>query len=285
MHWALRKHGGKGAMMPEWVFVMKHKMGAFDKRTLLAFSASLFLLICVVFAFVFGGDWLGINTQGDVETLLSQIRESPWAPLMVLAVYSLIGLTGAPQFMLMAAAVVIFGPLIGFAYAWLGTVFSACVGFLVGHYMGGEVIRRFAGERVNRMSQKIGDHGVVASILVRVVPTAPFAVVNMMAGASHIGFGQYLIGTLLGVVPKAALIAYIGASLSGFIEERNPLDLALLGLVLLLWVGVGFYVQRWVRREKREPDAVRSPALATATSQRADAAESVRRTTNAKEVA
>ena len=271
--------------MGAWMPVIRRHVGALDTRTLIALGASLFLLICVIFAFVYGGDWLGIKTQGDVEARLSQFRETYWAPLVVLAIYSLIGLTGAPQFMLMAAAVVIFGPLIGFVYAWLGTVFSACVGFFVGHYMGSEVIRRFAGPRINRISQRIGDHGVVASILVRVVPTAPFAVVNMVAGASHIAFGQYFIGTLLGVLPKAALIAYIGASLSGFIEERNPFDLALLGLVLLIWVGVGFYVQRWVRRTRKDLEVPSGPALATAATTQAADEKDRAKTPDAREVA
>ncbi len=259
--------------MSEWASVLKRKIDALDSRALAALSASLFLLIAVVFAFVYGGDWLGITTQGDVEVRLAQFRETLWAPFVVLGVFSLIGLTGAPQFMLMAAAVVIFGPFIGFLYAWLGTVFSACVGFWVGHYMGSDVIRRFAGERINAISQKIGNHGVVASILVRLVPTAPFAVVNMVAGASHIGFGQYFMGTLLGVVPKAALIAYIGASLSSFLEERNPFDLALLGLVLALWVGIGFYVQRWVRRTRRVSEEGQRPLAADAMGAQADAKE------------
>jgi len=264
---------------------IKHRIGRFDKRTWLALGASLFLLFCVVLAFMYGGDWLGIKTQGDVESRLNQFRGTDWAPLVVLIIYSLIGLTGAPQFMLMAAAVVIFGPLVGFIYAWLGTVFSACVGFWVGHYMGSEVIRRFAGERINRISQRIGDHGVMASILVRLVPTAPFAVVNMVAGASHIAFGQYFVGTFIGVMPKAALIAYIGASLSGFIEERNPFDLALLGLVLLLWAGIGFYVQRWVRRTRKTSETTSGLTLATTTTRAADAVERRACEKNDREVA
>ena len=270
--------------MTEWMSVIKRKIGVCDIRALMALGASLFLLIAVVLAFVYGGDFLGIKSQGDVETRLDAIRETPWAPLMVLAIYSVIGLTGAPQFMLMAAAVVIFGPLIGFFYAWLGTVFSACVGFWVGHYMGSDVIRRFAGERVNRMSQKIGDHGVMASILVRLVPTAPFAVVNMVAGASHIGFGQYFAGTFVGVMPKAALIAYIGASLSEFLSDGNPLDLALLGLVLLLWVAIGYFVQRWVRRIKPAPEKVQDTIVAPTNSQSVTAAEDTGRGSGAQEV-
>ncbi len=241
--------------MPERVTAAIRWVKTQEKRALTAALVSLLLLLGVVVGFVYGGAWLDINDQADVEALLGKVRSTPWAPVVVLAVYSVVGLTGFPQFMLMAAAVVIFGPTIGFLYAWLGTVFSAHVGFGVGHFMAGKVMRKYAGARINRVSQRIGDHGIVASILVRVVPTAPFAVVNMMAGASHIAFGQYFIGTLLGVMPKAALVAYIGASLSDFIEKGDPKALFLLGLVLLLWVGVGIWVQRLVRRLRLESEA------------------------------
>jgi phospholipase D1/2 len=45
---------------------------------------------------------------------------------------------------------------------------------------------------------------VPAIVAVRIVPVAPFAVINLFTGASHIRLRDYLIGTLLGMIPGAA---------------------------------------------------------------------------------
>ena len=57
--------------------------------------------------------------------------------------------------------------------------------YSVGSLLGRETVRRFAGAQVSRLSRRIARHGLTAILIVRILPVAPFTVVNVMAGASR----------------------------------------------------------------------------------------------------
>ncbi len=222
------------------------------------------LLAALVGIFLFGGSWLSLEGQGDVEALIQKARQTLWAPIAVIVVFTLIGFTGFPQFILMAATVVLFGPWFGFLYAWLGTVFSACFGFWVGHFMGADLLRRYGGGRIKWISERLGRHGLLASGLVRLVPTGPFVMVNLTAGVSHIGFPQFLLGTLIGVIPKAALMAFLGASLFEFLASRDPQALIIGALALAVWGLIARLIWRFFQKASGKGDEKADPIGDTA---------------------
>jgi len=43
--------------------------------------------------------------------------------------------------------------------------------------------------------------GILTVAMIRNIPVAPFTIVNLIAGASHIRLKDYLIGTALGMLP------------------------------------------------------------------------------------
>jgi uncharacterized membrane protein YdjX (TVP38/TMEM64 family) len=49
---------------------------------------------------------------------------------------------------------------------------------------------------------------VLAVIVIRMLPIAPFAIVNMIAGASHLRIKDFVLGTMLGMLPGTLLIAF-----------------------------------------------------------------------------
>jgi uncharacterized membrane protein YdjX (TVP38/TMEM64 family) len=79
--------------------------------------------------------------------------------------------------------------------------------------------------------------GVLAMALVRNLPVAPFGLVNLIAGASHIHFRDYLLGTALGMLPGVLAITLLGDSLGRLIRQPSwtnvLLALAVIGCILL----------------------------------------------------
>ena len=47
----------------------------------------------------------------------------------------------------------------------------------------------------------IAKRGILAVVVIRMLPVAPFTVVNIVAGASQISLRDFLVGTLLGMAP------------------------------------------------------------------------------------
>lgn len=212
--------------------------------TSLAISAGLFGF--VIFMFAFGEGLIRLEGEGELRNWLVNASESAWAPVAVFAIYIVLGLTGFPQFFLIGATVFAFRDqmLTGVFYAWAATMASASFNFALGHFFGAGAVRRFGGARLNSLSAFVGRRGILASAIVRVVPSAPFIVVNMAAGLSHIPYWKFALGTGVGILPKILVIALVGTSALEFFLSREPRDLAVIIIVVAAWLAILYAVRK-----------------------------------------
>ena len=86
-------------------------------------------------------------------------------------------------------------PVLGIVYALIGATMSGAMTFAIGRHLSRETVRRLAGRRLNDLSRRLGERGLLAIVFVRVVPVGPFSIVNIVAGASHIRWRDFLLGT------------------------------------------------------------------------------------------
>jgi uncharacterized membrane protein YdjX (TVP38/TMEM64 family) len=149
-----------------------------------------------------------------------------------------------PVMALITATALTFGPLLGFTYSLLGCLVSATLTYSLGYLLGHETVRRLASAQLHRLSRRIAQHGLLAILIVRIVPVAPFVVLNVVAGASHIRLRDFVLGTFLGMLPGLLLMTMFGHQLEDAI--RHPK----LGTLLVL-VGLAALIvllTAWVRR-------------------------------------
>lgn len=234
-----------------------------DARALRAVSISVGLFLGVALIVVMGKT-TAIFDDDDAPWIrwLQARAESPWALPATIAVFAAASFLGAPQFVLIAAAVVALGPTRGFFYAWLATMVSAGLNFQVGRAFGADVLRRYGGAVVNRASRFVGRNGFMAALLVRIVPSAPFVVVNMAAGVSHMRPLAFLAGTGLGIIPKTAFVAFAGHGLVELVSGDWRMA-ALLALGAGLWLAAMLIVRRMLSERvaaEPEPPPVPPPA-------------------------
>jgi uncharacterized membrane protein YdjX (TVP38/TMEM64 family) len=212
-------------------------------RTLLV---SFLLFGGVGFVFVFGAQVLGFSGEATVERWMGAAH-GPLALPIAVAAFAALAFVGVPQFMLIAAAVVAFGGWVGFAYSWIGTMVSAMVGFYIGRAAGAKALARFSGDGVKRFMDHLGRNGFLASLIVRLVPSAPFIVVNMAAGVTPMRALDFAGGTALGIVPKIALTAFAGASIARILRGEIGRDLLWLLLLVAAWIVLGWGARLWLR--------------------------------------
>ncbi|MGF1456899.1 MAG: TVP38/TMEM64 family protein [Alphaproteobacteria bacterium] len=201
----------------------------------------------------------------DFSAVFDAARESPWAAALVTGSYVLLNFAGVPQFLLVGATVIVFGPWLGFVYAWFGTLVSSSVGFWLGHFFGAELLRRFGGARVNRISERFARRGALAAATVRVVPAGPAILVNMAFGMSHVSYGKFLLGTGLGIFPKVGLIALVGEGVFGLLSGGNLMVVGSIAGLVMVWLGAFWFMKRsarrWQSRASADPStAVQGPA-------------------------
>jgi uncharacterized membrane protein YdjX (TVP38/TMEM64 family) len=92
----------------------------------------------------------------------------------------------------------------------------------------------------------------MASLIVRLVPSAPFIVVNMAAGVTPMRFSHFLAGTAIGIVPKIALTAFAGNSIVQAMKGGGYQPVILLILAALVWLAAGFVARRWMKHDGNE---------------------------------
>ena len=67
---------------------------------------------------------------------------------------------------------------------------------------------------------------MLAVTAVRMVPAAPFTVVNLAAGASRIPFIDYMLGTVLGMLPGLVLMSALGYQIFNVLTAPTPLNVS-----------------------------------------------------------
>lgn len=234
------------------LFAFLTNMDAKAWRTLLV---SFVLFGGVGIVFLFGASVLGFDGEATVEEWLGLAAHGPWALPVAVAAFAILAFIGVPQFVLIAAAVVAFGPWAGLAYSWIGTMVSAAIGFWLGRAAGAKTLERFSGEGVRQFMGLVGRNGFLASLIVRLAPSAPFIVVNMAAGVTPMRARDFLAGTGIGIIPKIALTAFAGAAIVQTMKEGLGGHVVLLAAIAVGWVGVGVAARAWLKRREREADS------------------------------
>lgn len=190
---------------------------------------------------------LSVATLTDVG---EQLGALPLAPAIVLVSYVAASLVAVPITLLIAATGLVFGAWPGAAYAVGGTILAAAATYYVGAWLGRDAVRKLAGARANRLSERIGRRGLVTVMILRLLPIAPFTIVNLVAGASHIGIRDFLLGTVLGMVPGVVLTVTFAHQLVAAIRHPGGPSLAWLVAIGAALVGLSVTLQRLLRRHQ-----------------------------------
>ncbi|HEX2560958.1 TVP38/TMEM64 family protein [Phenylobacterium sp.] len=218
-----------------------------DAKAFRALAISFVLFGGVGVVFLFGSQVLGFDGEATVEEWLGLAADGPWALPAAVAAFALLAFLGVPQFVLIAAAVVAFGPFTGFAYSWIGTMDSSIVGFGVGRLAGARTLESFSGDSVKQFTELVGRNGFWASLIVRLVPSAPFIVVNMAAGVTPMRLRSFLAGTGLGIIPKIVLTAFAGNSIVQVMRGEWASHLPMLIGIAAVWLIIGWYARKWLK--------------------------------------
>lgn len=213
----------------------------------------------VLFAAVLtlGGAWkwtpLGsLLTPETVEQWANRADGFPAAPLLVIGAFVIGGLAAVPVTLLIAATAFLFGPGEGFAYSLTGSFLSAMASYGIGRLLGRKRIGQIGGRRLYRLSRLLRRRGLVAVATVRVVPVAPFTIVNLAAGAFRIRPLDFALGTVIGMAPGLIAITIFGERISNAV--RHPGIESFLGLAVL--AALIFAAAEWVRRRLKDRESV-----------------------------
>ena len=173
------------------------------------------------------------------------MRNNPARPLIILGGYIVGSLLLVPVTALILATALVFGPLLGSAYSFAGCFLGAAGTYALGYFLGQDFVQQFLGSKWKRVEHKIGQAGIIAVATIRLLPVAPFTIVNVISGAFRVPLRDYVIGTLLGMAPGIVLINLFAHQFESAV--RNP-GVGSYTLLIAL-VAVSVLGTLWLRRK------------------------------------
>ena len=178
--------------------------------------------------------------------LARSAADNPWVPLLIAVFYTPAAFVLFPRPLITLFAVVALGTWPGFTCAFAGTMIAAAVTYLIGRRLDRALVRRLAGRRLGRVSRFLYRRGTLAMVAVRLVPLAPFAVVNVVAGAMGIRAGRFLAGTALGLLPGALITTLFGTELTRGLRDPHSMHVGLCVGAVTALVAAVWAVRRWL---------------------------------------
>lgn len=123
----------------------------------------------------------------------------------------------------------LFGTWIGGAAAWIAATIGATLIFLAARTAFGDVLRARAGSWLTRLGEGFRNNAFNYLLVLRLTPVAPFFVVNLAPAFFNVKLRDYVLATLLGMIPGAFVYASVGAGLRAALETgaaANPNEAA-----------------------------------------------------------
>jgi uncharacterized membrane protein YdjX (TVP38/TMEM64 family) len=180
----------------------------------------------------------------SLAQVMAAFADSRLAPVYVIAGFLAGGIVAFPLLVMIAATAAAFGPFLGFTYALLGSIANALLTYAIGAWLGAAPLRSLHGPRLNRIRAAFARSGIAGIAVIRLVPVAPFTIVNMVAGATRIPLPDYVVGTVLGLLPGLLVMSSLGHQLFSFMVAPTTSGFLVLAGAVIVWALVAIGAQR-----------------------------------------
>jgi pyruvate/2-oxoglutarate dehydrogenase complex dihydrolipoamide dehydrogenase (E3) component/uncharacterized membrane protein YdjX (TVP38/TMEM64 family) len=113
-----------------------------------------------------------------------------------------------------------YGVVVGTPLVWVSANLGAAAAFLLGRTVARDAIARrvAANPRFAAIDRAVGREGLKIVLLTRLSPAFPFSLLNYAYGLTTVGFRDYVVGSLVGMVPGTLMYVYLGSLLTSVTE-------------------------------------------------------------------
>jgi len=194
-------------------------------------------------------------TARRITTILDAVRAKPWAPALLVGLYTIIAPLGLPISPLLIGGAVLFGPWWGGWWNLCGMYLGSIVSFVVGRRLGRDFVARILGEhRVARMDRLLQRHAFWTLVRIRFIPV-PFPVVNFGAALVGVELPTFAVTTAIGMAPASWIYTYFWATLAHSAEGQRSSVLIQLIIALALILVITLVPTWWMRKRGQDPRA------------------------------
>jgi len=183
------------------------------KRRLAILRLAVFASL-IVAALVVAWRWgyFQLDERQKLGELAHRVHTMRWSEAAYVCIYAVAIAAVLPAAVMTLLGGAVFGAWEGAALAWLGAMVGTCLAHMLARRVLRSAILRTLGEhRILRRLRERAD--IMALFRLRILPVAPFATLDYLAGAAGVALGRVLAATAIGVIPSVAAYSYVGAEL------------------------------------------------------------------------
>ncbi len=196
------------------------------------------LAVAAITVVVAAAGWTDANRLRD-----SVAGAGPLAPFVFALLFAVLTLAPWPKNVMSAAAGFLFGMPVGVLAVLAGANLGALVAFGLARALGRDAVVRWTGPGLVRAEEVLQRRGFLSVLVARLVPVVPFTIINYAAGLSPVRLRDYVLATLIGMLPGT--VTYVALGAYGREPRSWEFAAALGALVALTAIGA-----LWARRRR-----------------------------------
>lgn len=174
----------------------------------------------------------------------------PLGPFLALLAFCVASTLMVPVTVLIITSALLFEPWTAAIIALLGSLTATTMSYGIGRYFWSGAVARFVGTRLRNLTRRLSTTGIVSVALVRIIPVAPFAVINLVAGSARVPLLTLLLGTLFGMTPGILAITLATERVVMAARNPGPITITIAVFVLLLIAAGMTGLRRLLRRSE-----------------------------------
>ena len=149
---------------------------------------------------------------------------------------------------LTVAGGMLFGTLPAVIYVNMGATIGAVLAFMAARFVIGDWVQKRFQDQLHRFNWELSQHGHNYLLILRILPIAPFMLVNYCAGITKIPLSTFTWTTAVGVIPGSLIYAFVGEQLR---NVHAPADLFSWKIMLALLLLALFALLPVILRHRR----------------------------------
>ena len=195
--------------------------------------------------------YFDLDKRRQLAETVAHVKGVPGAELIYILAFAVAIAMVLPAWIAALVGGALFGMWKGALLAWLGALAGTIGTHLLARHVARAPMRRVFGE--HRLLRVLREHDDVMELLrLRIMPVAPFAVLDYVAGVAGVSLRRLLLATMLGVIPSVIAYTYVGSELiRGIVTQSQAshrgLWIAAGVTVGMLLVSVVPGMLRWMR--------------------------------------
>lgn len=183
---------------------------------------------------------LRVNNVTTVNEIISIIRENKEVgAISYILLFTFLPTFFMPVTVLAIAAGAVFGFLPASLYTFIAAFLNSSLTFFISKYYAYDIINDYLDNKYEDEYEKIkkntkGRDGFILILVLRLLPIAPYTMLNYLCGAAGYDYKIFITSTLLGIIPGMLCYVNIGASSIDGLTPRLAASISVLIAFLIL---------------------------------------------------